>query len=49
MKNKKYIVGVIANKKDLEDPNHPHFSHTEFNRTYANEGIAMYEEVSLKY
>ena len=46
--SKKYIVGVLANKKDLENAEEPYFTFKEFEQMYGRENIEMYEEVSLK-
>ena len=40
--NKKYIVGVLANKKDLENEEEPSFTFKEFEEMYGREGIEMF-------
>ena len=45
MRGKKYIVGVLATKADVEKPE---FRREDYNKMYKNEDIVMYEEISLK-
>ena len=43
MGGRDYLVGVLANKKDLEDRDKPYFTEIDFKKLYGNEKIEMYQ------
>lgn len=45
MRGKTYIIGVLATKADVEEPE---FRREDYNKMYGKEDIVMYEEISLK-